>query len=62
MPLQQIARSRHNMEEDDVEKSSPEQILPECHGIEGGDDLDILTGLELHIGQVFFLDTSPSLL
>ena len=50
------------MEKDDVEKSSPEQILPECHGIEGGDDLDILAGLELHIGQVFLLDTSPSLL
>ena len=41
---------------------SPEQVFPECHGIEGGDDLDILARLKLNIGQVLLLHSSPSLL
>merc|ERR1719295_1176216 len=41
---------------------APEKVLPECHGVEGGDDLDILARLKLNIGQVLLLHSSPSLL
>ena len=40
----------------------PQQVLPQCHGVKGGDDLDILAGLELHISQVLLLNATASLL
>merc|ERR1719397_1458680 len=41
---------------------APKQVLPECHGVKGGDDLDIFARLELNIGQILLLHSSTGLL